>query len=226
MAVEQTKQSIQLYLVGKPSGDTLIVHYITLDGNDPKAYSNKLFLWQGSGSDIPIGHDPSAQSAINLSDPEGELPFEGEFQSKSYIIGYAVGPCAGKTKDRYENVAATLPVPANTGDPALLVARVTTIEVVTANEDVIFCGYSVPGGASPNSDGDWAGVWQTDSPTRLYDMPPISSRQVPGNEENGDVSLVATIQRGYHYTVGYFRGGWDTKTPSQTTLAAATTFLA
>jgi hypothetical protein len=226
-SVQQTQRLIELK-VDDVSPDFVVVGFTTIDGNDPNTYGNKLYLWQASAVEIPVGHTAKNTSSIETHEPQGTHAFgELELQALSYLVGYGVGPSGGSKPNLFENVAAIIQIPAGATTASQFTTVVTEVTVTAAEPDVLACSFTTPPGALPSTNGDWIGVWQTAAPADLYYAPPKHFQPVKGDSEKGDITFEITLLRGTDYTVGYFKGGYDTtKTtePNQKTLAAATTF--
>ncbi|MEA2421548.1 MAG: hypothetical protein QOF55_647 [Thermoleophilaceae bacterium] len=220
---QKTHLDIDLPVV---TGSEIILHYNTPSGNAPSTMGDAAFLWQTTSETIPQGVKANGTAGPKNDDPDNNVQFPANLDSESYLVGYAVGPCS-KSGYLYENVGATIQVPQGSDtDPSKVHApHVTDVDVTYAQDDVIAFKWTVPPGAQPGTDGDWTGVWQTEDSSDLYTQAPVATQQVTENGSSGTLSFGdVQLRRGYAYTVGYFRGGWDAKKPTQTTLAAASAF--
>ena len=224
-AVPQTKATMKFDVL-QVTGNSIVVHYDVINGSAPAKMSNYLFSWQTNGDEVPIGKKANDSIGIQSDDPDNTQPLPADVGSEGYLVGYAVGPCKA-SGNLFENVAATQQVPQGTTDAGKLApAVVADVTITLAKDDVISIHFALPPGSQPATQGDWAAVFETGDSSALFTLAPISgtAQAVPGNESSNDLDFSLQMQRGYAYTVGYFKGGWDVKTPVQTTLAAASTY--
>lgn len=226
-AVQQTKANMTFNVL-QITGSDIVVHYDVLDGSSPATMSNFLYCWQTNQSMIPIGKQANDSYGIQSDDSDNAQPLPATVGSEGYLVGYAVGPCKASGY-LFENVAATQHVPQGASDPGQLKpAVVADVTITLANDRVIGVHFTLPQGSQPAKQGDWVAVFETGDSSDLFTLAPISgtAQSVPGDSSFGDLdfTLQDPMQRGYAYTVGYFKGGWDTKSPVQSTLAAASTY--
>ncbi len=189
----------------------------TMPGNQPKNYGDAVFIWQTPSHDIPRGPAPMNTDKPQVDTPDGTGVFGGlTVTSESYLLAYAVGPDV-------KNACATVFVPKlGQGDPETWQPSVTL--TVVGSTSVSF-QYSMPGGSLPQSDGDWAGLWQGQPPASLYTVPPKWFTAIGQDASSGSYFINnVSILRGMSYTLGYFKGGYAQQNPKQTTLACAVTF--
>lgn len=231
-APKQQKQSMT-FNVPELTGESLVAHYIALNGSNPSTMNNKLFLWQVTADEIPVGHAPNAQVGITESDPESSQLFDGlSIGSEAYLVGYAVGPCSA-TGNHYENVAATVYVPRDASAEQDTKPIVTDLTITFFGDGIVALHYDLPHGAQPTENLDWIGVFDTGDASDLYTQTAVATTAVTGTDSSGDLNITGvTMNRGNSYTVGYFKGGWPTTSaptqtttsaPTQTTLAATST---
>jgi hypothetical protein len=227
-APDQQKQSMT-FDVPEVTGDTIIAHYITLNGANPSGMNNKLFLWQVTADSIPVGHTPNAQVGISKSDPEGSQLFDGlSVGSRAYVVGYAVGPCSATSPpNQYENVAATVYVPASATTASDTKPHVSTVTITYFADGIATVNYTVPPGMQPGKNLDWVGIFNTGDASDLYTQTPVVALPATATGSKGNLNFSGvTMQRGNSYTVGYFKGGYSsTGTPAstQSTLASTST---
>ena len=188
----------------------------TMPGNQPSTNSNTVFIWQTSSQQIPSS-DPLHKSAVQVDTPDGSDVFTGlDVTNLSYLLAYAVGP------DRTNAVALVFVPSLNSKDQITIFQP--SLSVRPGTTSVTF-QYAMPGGTHPKADGDWAGLWEGQPESALYGTKPTWF--VPIGDD-APVSAGAfrnvAIRRGYQYTVGYFKGGYDKTSPKQTTLACSDTF--
>ncbi|MER7542050.1 hypothetical protein [Actinomadura sp.] len=190
--------------------------YDTMPGNRPQANGNKVFLWETNGHDIPRGTDPKKTAPVNSDRPNGDGNFPAEVSGYSYLLGYAVGPDV-------KNVCATVFVPAmGDGEPATYAPGIGLKRFMV---NTLTYTYTMPPGSQPSGDGDWVGVWENQTPSALYTIPPKWFEQVPENSASGvGVLSGLNLLRGTSYILGYFKGGFDATKPKQSTLACSVTF--
>ena len=190
--------------------------FTTMPGNLPSTNSNTVFIWQTSSQQIPSSK-PLKSSAVQVDTPDGSDVFQGlDVTNLSYLLAYAVGPDV-------KNSVALVFVPSLNSKGSIVVFQ-PSISVRPETNSVTF-QYAMPGGTQPKSDGDWAGLWEGQPESALYATKPTWFVPI---DDDAPVSAGAfrdvAILRGYQYTVGYFKGGYDKATPKQTTLACSDTF--
>jgi hypothetical protein len=138
------------------------------------------------------------------------------------LVAYAVG-------SNISNIVATAFIPAGPGTVSYPGAQAgvdpPSVVVTVIGSTSITVRYVLPTGSLPQQDKDWLGIWQGQGPSVLYSVPPTAFSPVPGNMSPGTMGLPIQLLRGTQYTVGYFKGGYDSTTPKQTTLAATSTFM-
>ena len=204
---------------GQVSGNQIGFDYETMAGNQPHSYENTVFLWQTPAQSVPINTPPKKSDPILSTQPDGSQFFKGlDIENYSYLLGYAVG------KD-VKNVVATVFVPTlNGGSPVSQPPSVTVDDIGSTSVSV---QYTMPGGMQPQSDGDWIGIWEGEE-ALLYSEPPMQHSAVDSDSNNGftAMNLRTGLRRGSTYTIGYFKGGYESTKPNQQTLAASTTFTA
>jgi hypothetical protein len=99
-----------------------------------------------------------------------------------------------------------------------------TITAQPGTDSVLFT-YAMPNGTTPNSDGDWAGLWKGQPESQLYKTKPTWFIPISSDDpQSSDGFENVTIVRQTEYTIGYFKGGYDKTSPKQTTLACSVTF--
>jgi hypothetical protein len=189
--------------------------YETMPGNRPATYGDTVFLWATSEQRIPVEQPPLATQRAPNNEPGGCGTFDGlNPMNDSYLLGFGVGP-------EVRNVCATILVPAQTvgGAPTICLPGV---QVTMWGSSGVGFQFHMPPGSQPEANGDWAGLWEGQGPSVLYDVPPNWVTRIVGNAHSGTAFVEGTIVRGKEYTLGYFKGGYQTPHPSQTTLACAT----
>jgi hypothetical protein len=197
------------------AGNALPYEFHTMPGNQPNKNGNTVFLWQTSTNAIP-SNPPQNSAAVPENRPDGSDSIKVQVTTDAYLLGYATG---GDIK----NCCATAFLPASGGgDPVSTTPSVTTW--VIGSSSVSF-NYALPGGTRPQSDGDWAGLWQGQGESGLYTVPPTWFVPIGQNDpvSNGAFTNVSVL-RGTQYTIGYFKGGYDKTQPKQSTLACSVTF--
>ncbi|MEW2354558.1 hypothetical protein [Spirillospora sp. NPDC029432] len=190
--------------------------YDTMPGNRPSAYGNKIYIWETSGHDVPRNQPYKNENNVTSDRPDGDGTFPEDVTNLSYLLGYATGPAV-------ENVCATVFVPAlGAGDPVIYPPSITLERIGT---NVVTFSYSMPGGSQPMADNDWVGLWEKQSSSALYSLPPKWFAQIPENSAKGAGALQnVRLLRATSYILGYFKGGYSTSKPKQSTLACSLTF--
>lgn len=191
-------------------GDFAAVSYATLPANQPKAYQNTVYLWEGTA--IPWGTPPPQppySKPLGSNAQSGSTIMSGiTISATSYIFGYAVGAdpsmiCSSVILDAGGLVSSTSSVS--------LGVRFIGTESVTAR-------YQVLPGYLPADCGNWVGLWKgTVSP---YNSPqPLGTALVPNNTEGTVTVEDVPIAVNTTYTLIYFMGRPDQ--PAKNTTAAA-----
>jgi hypothetical protein len=198
------------------SGNQIGYMYNTMPGNQPSTYGNTVFIWQTPSEQIPPSK-PLKKSAVAGDTPDGSDVFEGlEVTNNSYLLAYATGP-------ELKNAVALVFVPSIESKGPITEFQ-PSLSVRPGTTSVTF-QYAMPGGTRPKTDGDWAGLWEGQPESALYGTKPTWF--VPITEDapvSGGAFRGVSLRRGYQYTVGYFKGGYDATNPKQTTLACSDTF--
>jgi hypothetical protein len=188
--------------------------YNTMPGNQPVTYGNTVFLWQTSTPSVPTGVTPMKSWSVSPNQVDGSSEFPFDVGLVSYLLGYATGP-------NVKNICATSFVPAS-GATSAYTPSVTHIGHGATSVQFT---YSVPDGMTPNSDGDWVGIWENQGVGVLYALPPKAFVPIASNSGSGNGSILnVSLRRSTPYVLGYFKGGYKATGPVQTTLAAASVF--
>jgi hypothetical protein len=188
------------------TSDTISANYKTLPGNQPSTYGNTAFIWQGNY--INYNQKPLASYSIPGGTQDGAFSFTGlTIQSKSYIVGYAVGT------DIYR-ICATCYIPASGSEFSTFQ---TTLDVSNVSTDSATVNYQTPDGYLPQTNANYIGLWQ--GSVASYTNPPLITQIVTTNTSSGSV-IINNFQfkRSTPYTLAYFMGG------KQTMMAATYTF--
>jgi len=209
-------------LDGSPTGTTIPVAYDTMPGNQPAEFGNTLFLWQ-AGNDIPWEQEPlKAQSVSSNTQDGSDVFFDLQVTTRSYIVGYAVGP--EKTQ-----VCASVFIPAvGEGDHKLLRSRIEAAVAAGNQNSVIVAAhagtssvqvqYTTLSGYAPADNKNWVGIWERGT-VPLIGASPLATTNITSNSPTGSVGINnIPLLRGHTYSVGYFMG------QAQTMLAASYTF--
>jgi hypothetical protein len=206
------------------TGTQITFHYDTMPGNQPNSYGDTVFLWQTSQQAIPINTAPLNSQLISNNQPNGSNVFMNlSVSSESYLVALATG-------NSVKNIVASVFIQATGGGSATPVAPAPAapqILVTSYGSTSVSFSYVTPIGMTPQSDGDWVGLWQGQGQSVLYSLPPTWFVQLGSNANQGNWGInlsSGNIQRGTIYTLGYFKGGYAQTNPKQTTLAASTTF--
>lgn len=198
-------------------GNSIGYEWATMPGNKPQTNANTAFIWQTRQQAIPLGVDPEKHQPVGSNAEEGSDTFSGlTVTSESYLLAYAVGSAVA-------SICATVFVPEiGGGDP---LPAGPSVSVGTPGSTSLSFLYTMPDGTRPQTDGDWAGLWEGQSEAALYLMAPTWKIQIKSDQPSNNASFTGiAIKRNTVYTVGYFKGGWDPAKPKQSTLACSTTF--
>ncbi|MFL5540209.1 MAG: hypothetical protein ACJ8J0_14560 [Longimicrobiaceae bacterium] len=200
-------------------GNQITYHFDTMPGNQPNSYGNTVFLWQTSQQAVPINTTPTSSQKVSANQPNGSNIFQNlTVSTESYLVAYAVGSTV-------QNIVASVFIPATGGGTANPQSTQPVVQVTNIGSTSVSVSYGLPQGMQPQSDGDWIGIWQGGE-ALLYSVAPIQFSPLASNSNTGysGMNLTNPLQRGFTYTVGYFKGGYAATSPKQTTLACCTTF--
>jgi hypothetical protein len=194
-------------LVSGVSSNTISANYSTLLGNQPSTYGNTAFLWQ-SGNSIPFNQTPLATYSIPGNTEDGSFGFSGlTIQSKSYILGYAVGPDISQ-------ICATCYIPASGSD---FQTFQTMLDVSNVSTDSATVNYQTPAGYSPQTNANYIGLWE--GSVASYTILPLIKQNITSNSSTGSVVINNfQFKRSTTYTLAYFMGA------KQVYMAATYTF--
>jgi len=195
------------------TGTTIDYAWETMPGNLPETYGNTVFLWQTAAQQVP-STAPAKSQAVGSDDEDGSDQF-GELQltEESYLVAYAVG---GKVA----NIVMLAMVPA-AGETASQIV-VPDVMITFVGSTSISFSYEMPPGTQPGVDGDWVGIWEGVGESALYASPPMGIQAIDEGSPSGEGAFRGIeVLRDTKYTIGYFKGGWDPKKPTQTTLACS-----
>ncbi|MGC3028958.1 hypothetical protein ACPUER_28110 [Burkholderia sp. DN3021] len=206
------------------TGTQITFHYDSMPGNQPNTYGNTVFLWQTSQPFIPVNTQPLNAQLITNNQPNGSNVFLGlSVSSEPYLVAFAVGNSVKNIVDSVYIQASGNQPP----DPVHPTLQSPSILVTSYGSTSVSFSYTTPVGMTPQSDGDWVGLWQGQGASVVYSLPPTWFGQLGSNANQGNWGLnlsSGNIQRGTMYTLAYFKGGYAQTNPKQTTLAATTTF--
>lgn len=203
--------------------------YETLDGNQPKTYQNTVYLWQTEGWTVPSTTDK--KHSITSDSAKDCQSFNVELEQANYLIAYAVGPTVNAivTTQRleYQEDSKNYKIIPAPSDEAL------SLKVTHVNTTTVSYSFRTPAGTSAKASGDWVGVWEGTTVSKLYDntQKPIGLQPISKDDSHGDDSL--TLPDGQQfvssksYMLGYFKSGYDHNKPNEpvrTTLAAIVRF--
>jgi hypothetical protein len=202
------------------TGTQIPFQYISMPGNQPQQNANTVFIWQTSALQIPLGSKPLNSWSVVGNNPVGDNVFSKlSVTDLSYLLGYAVGSDP-------KNICSLAFLPPTGGGTANPTTFQPSLQMTYTGAGSVAFGYNMPAGARPLSDGDWIGLWQGLDESSLYTIPPNWFVQAPQDFSSGNGALNGvTVLRGTTYTLGYFRGGYDTSKPRQSTLACSTTWM-
>jgi hypothetical protein len=179
-----------------------------MPGNQPSTYGNTVFIWQNPDA-IPYNQAPLNSQSVPTNTQYGSMNFGGlTVQTKSYIVGYAVGP-------NVANICSWVYIPM-VGQPSETFQTSIAVPPNGIFPDFVQVTYNTPVGNAPQTNNQWVGIWQGIAPS--YTVPPLGQVTVGNNNATGQVSIAVPLLRGTTYCLGYFMG------QKQTTLAASYNF--
>lgn len=207
-----------------PSGVTgtqITATFDTMPGNQPNSNANTLFLWQTSTYAVPTSTTPLNTQPIASNTPNGSYTFTGlSVSTEAYLVGFGVGATP-------QTIVSLILIPAMGTGPAVPQSLNSSVTVTQITPNSIPFSYVMPSGQQPLANGDWVGLWEGQGETVLYTTAPNWSGPINSNSSSGNSALnlaSGVIKRGTQYTLGYFKTGWATTNPKQTTLACSATF--
>jgi len=203
----QAPSNVTNLVISSVTATTINGNYNTLANNQPNTYGNCVYIWQNPNQ-IPYGVPPLASFAIPGNTQNGSFSFGGlQVQIKSYVMGFAVGP-------NVSQICSTAYVPAAGTDWQYFQ---TMLNVQDLGTDSLTVNYSTPSGNMPQTNQNWVGLWQGDTPS--YSNPPAAKVNVDNNNAVGQAVINNyPFLRSTTYTVAYFMGS------KQTMMASSYTF--
>lgn len=194
-------------LIGAVTPTSINGEYDTLPGNQPNTYGNCVFIWQNQNQ-IPYNQQPLDNYAIAGNTQNGSFSFgDLEVQTKSYIVGFAVGP-------NVSQICSTAFVPAAGSSWQYFQ---TTLGVDYIGTDSLSVSYGTPTGNAPQTNQNWVGLWQGAAPS--YTTAPVAKVNIDNNNATGQAVINNyKFLRSTTYTIAYFMGS------KQTMMAATYTF--
>jgi len=176
-------------------GETVIVGYSGLPGNQPKTYKNFVAIWENSV--IPWTAPPLATVLIEQNSPQGTAVFENlTITRNAYVVGYAVGPDV-------TNICCSSLIAAG----GLLAAPTqVSISLNYVGTDMISIYYQTLAGYLPQQYNNWIGLWKGYASPYNASAPQgtviINSDASDGTVNMNNVQLEANA----NYTLIYFVG--------------------
>jgi hypothetical protein len=205
---------VSISIQGVPTGEGVIVHYVTNTANRPKSNGNHIYVWQTTSNEVPWSKDPDGDTAVSSDSSSSDQPVEFAFEQKGYIIGYAVAPTP-------QAVCSTIFIPAGQQDnPEAWVYNDIDISAPYVGINTVQIKYDGLQSYQPASNKNWVALFQGSNVPYSGDW--IKKVDIPGDTYNGyvfirDVTLLIRTT----YSVGYFM---VEPTTGRTSLAASTTF--
>ncbi|HEV7475388.1 MAG TPA: hypothetical protein VGN90_15150 [Pyrinomonadaceae bacterium] len=186
-------------------GDSVVLTYSSLPGNDPGSYGNFVAVWEDAV--IPYSKPPLQKISIQGNARRGSVAVGNlKPETSEYIFGYAVGP-------QVADVCSYAYIDPN--DPSREFSAALIILVVTP--DTVALRYSFPSGFDPAQNGASVALWR--GATGSYRQPPIAQKAITANASTGDVAMSnVQILFGETYTAALLASR------SRTSLAAWVTF--
>ena len=86
--------TVKISIAGVPTPNGANINYITLPANDPKGFSNHIYVWQTTDNVVPWNKTPDGDTALSSSSSTSTQEISYSFEDKGYIIGYAVAATA------------------------------------------------------------------------------------------------------------------------------------
>ncbi len=202
------------------------------DGNDPKAYSNWLFVWRG-GPHVPFPQQPIASAAAEWE----STAISGQYSAEEYVVGYCVGPSVttgtSPATVTYPNLTATATIPPDWNVNKATYFR-SSLGVTKVEDGLVAFSYSLPPGINPSHNGAWVALW--DGAETPYDPedPFMEAAPVTATSDSGSVALTGagtgsgvSIAPSGQYTAALFTSGYSTDPANlvgNKTVAALVTF--
>jgi hypothetical protein len=196
--VAATSSAVAIQVVGDPTPQGVLIHYVTAPANKPNTFHDQLYAWETTANEVPWDKPPVGAAQPSSDSPTATEPLSFSYEDKGYIFGYAVA-------DRTSAVCATVYIPAGkTGDPTQWEYASVDLKTVYADSNVVQVRYTVLPAYRPFTNKNWVGVWQGSSVP--YDgAPPLGSAPVPSDAETGYAVISGlALNANNTYSVGYF----------------------
>jgi hypothetical protein len=206
--------NVSIQIQGVPTGQGVLINYITNPANCPKSFGNHIYVWQTTSNIVPWDKVPDGDSPVNSDSSTSTQQVNFAFENKGYIIGYAVAPSPMA-------VCATIYMPAGQQtNPGAWEYANLTLSTVYVGTNLVQVRYQGLNSYTPATNKNWLGLWQGGNVP--YASDPKKAIVIPTNDQSGyPVIEGVTLLINTTYSVGYFMVERST---GRTSLSASTTF--
>jgi hypothetical protein len=208
--------NVSISLVGVPTGQGVIVNYITDTSNQPKTYANHIYVWQTTANTVPWNKTPDGDTPVASDSSSSTQSVVFDFEDKGYIIGYAVGP-------NPKAVCATIFIPqGKQADPSAWQYDRVTTKVVGVATNIVQVQYHTLDQYIPATNKNWVALFL--GAHANYTGSYVKKVAVPTDSADGYATIEGVkLLIGTTYSVGYFLVD-EAGTNGRTSLAASATF--
>lgn len=208
--------SVSISLIGVPTGQGVIVNYVTDTANQPKVNANHIYVWETTANTVPWNKSPDGDTPIQSDSSTSTQMVTFDFEDKGYIIGYATAPTPLA-------VCATIFIPeGKQTDPTAWQYDTVTANVVAVATNVVQVKYHTLDQYLPATNKNWAALFLGGHAN--YSGSFIKKASIPTDSRDGYLVIQGVkLLIGTTYTVGYLmvdEGG----TNGRTSIAASSTF--
>ncbi|MCF6404886.1 hypothetical protein L3C95_18445 [Chitinophaga filiformis] len=176
-------------------GETVVVDYSGLPGNQPATYKNFVAIWENSV--IPWTAPPLLAVPILENGQQGSVTFEGlTITRNAYIVGYAVGP-------EITNICCSSIISAG----GLLAAPTqVSISLNFVGTDMLSIHYQTLAGYLPLQYNNWIGLWKGYASPYNADTP-LAIAMINSNASEGTANMPNVLLEPHtNYSLIYFMG--------------------
>lgn len=211
-----TTTSVTIALKGVPTGQGVIVNYITDTANQPKTFANHIYVWQTTSDTVPWNKTPDGDTPIESDSSTSTQFVTFDFEDKGYIIGYATAPTP-------KAVCATIFIPqGKQNDPTAWQYDRVTAKVVAFDTNIVQVQYHTLDQYTPATNKNWVALFLGQHAN--YGGSFVKKQMIVTDSRDGYVVIQGVkLLIGTTYTVGYFMAD-ETSTNGRTSLAASSSF--
>lgn len=208
--------SVSISLIGVPTGQGVVVNYVTDTANQPKANANHIYVWETTANTVPWNKAPNGDTPLQSDSSTSTQMVSFDFEDKGYIIGYATAPTPLA-------VCATIFIPqGKQTDPTAWQYDSVTANVVAVATNVVQVKYHTLDQYLPVTNKNWAALFL--GAHANYSGPFMKKASIASDSSDGYLIFEGVkLLIGTTYTVGYLMVD-EAGTNGRTSIAASSTF--